>query len=154
MLLGVVQEEVSGPSGPPVKVQENTALLSDCGLPGTSQHVSLAGLEGKLCSISVHSADDDEVSLSPPLLAAGRLVVCVICALFSWATNCTNHPDLSHLGTEANAGRLLAEDSNLPPHTIRISGKKKMLPKSRPIKQASLRNSARSLIERRAEPPG
>ena len=30
-LLGVVEEEASGPSSPPVKVQENTALLNDYG---------------------------------------------------------------------------------------------------------------------------
>ena len=34
-LLGVVEEHVPGPNGPPVKVQENTVLLRDCGLTGT-----------------------------------------------------------------------------------------------------------------------
>ena len=33
-LLGVVEEHVVGPSDPPVKSQENTALLSNCGLTG------------------------------------------------------------------------------------------------------------------------
>ena len=68
-LVGAVHEEVSGPSGPPVEVQENTALLSDCGLTGTSLHVTLSGLGGKGCSICVHGVDDGEVGLSPPLLA-------------------------------------------------------------------------------------
>ena len=33
-LLGVVEEHVVGPNDPPVKEQENTALLSNCGLTG------------------------------------------------------------------------------------------------------------------------
>ena len=33
-LLGVVEEHVVGPSDPPVKRKENTALLSNCGLTG------------------------------------------------------------------------------------------------------------------------
>ena len=73
-LFGVVQEEVAGPGGPPVKVQENTALLRCFCLTGTSQHVSLSGVGGKECSISVHSLDDDEVGLCPPLLAEARFV--------------------------------------------------------------------------------
>ena len=72
----------------------------------------------------MHSVDNDEVGLSPPLLAQAQLVVCVICALFSWATNCTNHPDLSHLRPGANAGRLLAEEPNLRPCIIRTSDRK------------------------------
>ena len=58
-LLGGVEELVSGPSGPPVKGQENTALLSDCGLTGTPLRVSLSGLGGKKCSVCVHSVDVD-----------------------------------------------------------------------------------------------
>ena len=81
-------------------------------------------LGGKERSISVHSVDYDEFGLSPPLLAEAQFVVCGISDLFSWARNCTNHPHLSQLRTEANAGRLLAEEPNLPPHIIRISGKK------------------------------
>ena len=54
-LLGVVHEEFTGPSAPPVRKQENTAVLSCCGLAGTSQHVSLLGLGGKECSVCVHS---------------------------------------------------------------------------------------------------
>ena len=91
-LLGVVQKQVSGPGGPPVKVQENTALLSDCGLTGTSLRVSLSALGGKECSISVHSVQDDEVRLSPPLLAEAQFVVCGISILFGWARNCIKHP--------------------------------------------------------------
>ena len=48
-LLGGVHEDDSGPSGPLVKLQENTALLSSCGLAGTPLHVSLLGLGGKEC---------------------------------------------------------------------------------------------------------
>ena len=72
----------------------------------------------------MHSLDDDEVGLSPPLLADPQFVVCGSSALFSWARNCTNHTDLSHLRTEANTGRRLAEEPNLPPHIIRISARK------------------------------
>ena len=74
------------------------------------------------CSICVYSVNDDDVGLSAPLLAEAPFVVCRISALFSWARNCINHPDLSHLRTEANAGRLLAEKPHLPPRFIRISG--------------------------------
>ena len=80
-LLGVVGEHVSGPSGPPVKVQESTALLSDCGQTGTSLHVSLSGLEGKECSVCVHNVYDDVVGLSSPLLAEVQFVDYVISAL-------------------------------------------------------------------------
>ena len=125
-LLGVVKEEVPGPGGPAVKVQENKALLSDCGLKGTSQDVTLSRPGGRKCSISVHSVDDDEVELSPPLLAEAQFVVCWISALFSWVRYCINHPDLSHLRTEANAGRLLAEEPNLRPRIIEISRRKKI----------------------------
>ena len=72
----------------------------------------------------MHSVNDDEVELSPPLLAQAQFVVCGMRALLSWARNCTNHPDLSHLRTEAYAGRLLAEEPNLPPRIIQISGRK------------------------------
>ena len=54
-LPGVVLEDLTGSSGPPVTKQENTALLSRCRLAGTSQHVSLLGLGGKECSVCVHS---------------------------------------------------------------------------------------------------
>ena len=82
-LLGVVEERVPGPNGPPVKEQENTALLSDCGLTGTPLRVSLSGLEGKECSVCVHSVYDDVVGLSSPLLAEVQFVDCLINALFS-----------------------------------------------------------------------
>ena len=74
----------------------------------------------------MHSVDDDDVGLSRALLAEAQFVVCGISAPFSPARNCTNHPDLSHLRKEANAGRLLAEEPNLPPRIIRIWGRKKI----------------------------
>ena len=82
-LLAVVEEHVPGPNGPPVKVQENTALLSDCGLTGTPLLISLSGLGGKECSVCMHSVYDDVVGLSSPLLAGVQFVDCVISALFS-----------------------------------------------------------------------
>ena len=81
-LLGIAEEHVPGPDGPPVKVQENTALLSNCGLTGKPQRVSLSGLGGKECSVCVHSVYDDVVILSSPLLAEVQFVDCVISALF------------------------------------------------------------------------
>ena len=72
----------------------------------------------------MHSVDADEVELSPPLLAESQFVICGISALLSWVRCCTNHPELSHLRSEANAGRLLAEEPNLPPRIIPISGTK------------------------------
>ena len=55
MLLGVDHEMYTHPSGPPVRKQENTTLLSCCGLAGTSKHVALLGLGQKECSVCVHS---------------------------------------------------------------------------------------------------
>ena len=80
-LLGVVHEEVTSPNGPPVKVQENRALLSDWGLTGTSPNVSPPGLRGKECSVCLHNVYDDVVGLSSPLLAEVQFVDYVICAL-------------------------------------------------------------------------
>ena len=76
-LLGGVEDEDKSPSGSPVKLQENTELLSVCGLTGTPQRVSLLGFGGKGCSCSVHSVDVEGVGLRLPLLAESQLVVCV-----------------------------------------------------------------------------
>ena len=79
-----------------MKEQENTALLSGCGLAGTPLRVSLSGLGGKECSVCVHSVYVDEVGLHSPLLAELQFVVCVICAAYFSAAqrDCTNHPYL------------------------------------------------------------
>ena len=82
-LLGVVEEHVPDPNGAPVKVQEDTALLSDCGLTGTPLSFSLSGLGGKEFSVCVHSVYVEEVGLSSPLLAEVQFDDCVIRALFS-----------------------------------------------------------------------
>ena len=82
-LLGVVEEHVSGPSGPPVKGQETTALLSDCDQTVTPLRVSLSGLGGKECSVCVHSVYDEQVGLPLPLTAEVPFVDCVISARFS-----------------------------------------------------------------------
>ena len=68
-LLGGVEDEDKSSSGSPVRVQENTELLSFCGLTGTPQRVSLLGLGGKRCSCCVHSVDVEDVGLRLPLLA-------------------------------------------------------------------------------------
>ena len=83
------------PNGPPVKRQENTALLSNCGLTGTPQHVSLLGLGGEGRTGGVHSADVDGVELPSPLLAEAQSIDCGICAAcFSAAQrDCTHHPE-------------------------------------------------------------
>ena len=79
-LLGVVEDEVTSPNGSPVRLKENTQLLSICGLTGTPQRVSLLGRGGKECSFGVHSVNVDEVGLRLPLLAESQFVVCVISA--------------------------------------------------------------------------
>ena len=79
-LLGVVGEDATSPNGSPVRLQENTELLSICGLTGTPQRVSLLGLGGKECSFSVHSVNVEDVGLRSPLLAEAQFVVCVISA--------------------------------------------------------------------------
>ena len=97
-LPGVLEEHVPGPNGPPVEVQENTALLSDCGLTETPLRVSLSGLGGKECSFCVHSVYDDVGGLSPPLLAEVQFVDVVMCtAWFGAVGNCTNSPVPAHL---------------------------------------------------------
>ena len=75
-LLGVVEEHVPGPIGPPVKVQGNTALLSDCGLRGTPLRVFLSGLGGRKCSVCVHSVYDEQVGLPSPLTAEVQFFCC------------------------------------------------------------------------------
>ena len=79
-LLGGDEKEVTSPSGSPVRLQENTELLSVCGLTGTPQRVSLLGLGGKECSFGVHSVDVEDVGLRLRLLAESQFVVYVISA--------------------------------------------------------------------------
>ena len=79
MLLAVVEEHISGPSGPPVKGQENKALLSNSGLTGTPLRISLSGPGGRECSVCIHSVYVKDVGL----LAEVQFVNCVISALFS-----------------------------------------------------------------------
>ena len=81
VLLGGVEDENKSPSGSPVRIQENTELLSVCGLTGTPQRVSLLGLGGKECSWGVHSAYVDAVRLLALPQAEAELFVCVISAL-------------------------------------------------------------------------
>ena len=68
-LLGGVEDEDKSPSGSPVWVQEDTELLSFCGLTGTPQRVSLLGLGGKGCSCCLHSVNVKDVGLRLPLPA-------------------------------------------------------------------------------------
>ena len=80
-LLGVFEDEDKSASGSPVRIQENTELLSVCGLTGTLQRVSLLGLGGKECSWGVHSAYVDGVGLLALPQAEAELFVCGISAL-------------------------------------------------------------------------
>ena len=92
-LLGAVEEANTSPSGSPVRLQENTELLSVCGTTGTPQRVFLLGLGGKGCSFDMHSVNVEDVGLRLPLLAGSQLVVCVIsAAYFSAAWDCTSSP--------------------------------------------------------------
>ena len=79
-LLGVVEDKVTSPNGSPVRLQENTELLSICGLTGTPERVSVLGLGGKECSFGVHRVNVEEVGLRSPLLAESQFVVCGISA--------------------------------------------------------------------------
>ena len=79
-LLGVVDDEVMSPNGSPVGLQENTELVSICGLTATPQRVSLLGLGGKDCSFGVHSVNVKDVRLRSPLLAESQFGVFVISA--------------------------------------------------------------------------
>ena len=80
-LLGGVEGEVTSLSGSPVRLQENTDLLSVCGLTGTPQRVSLLGPRGKECSFGVHSAYVEGVRLPALPQAEAESFVCVINAL-------------------------------------------------------------------------
>ena len=94
-LLGGVDEEVTSPNGSPVRWQENTELLSLCGLTGTPQRISLLGLGGKECS---YGADVDGVRLPALPQAEAELFVCCVqrpcLAGQKKKCCCTNHPDL------------------------------------------------------------
>ena len=79
-LLGVVEDEVTSPNGSPVRVQENTELLSVCGLTRTPQRISLLGLRVKERPGCVHSVNVEEVGLRSPALGESQFVVCVISA--------------------------------------------------------------------------
>ena len=74
-LLGGVDGDVTSPNGSPVILQENTELLSVCGLTGTPQHGFLLGLGGKECSFAVHSAYVDGVGLPALPQAEAELFV-------------------------------------------------------------------------------
>ena len=107
----------------------------------------------------MHSGDDDVVGLSPPLLAQAQFVVCVICALFSTGTQwevaecnccCTPSPfSLSHLRTKADDGRLAAEEPNQAYCIIQVLGWKIIRCALTVLQASKLKDSARSLIERR-----
>ena len=66
-----------------MKEQENTALLSDCGLIGMPLSISLSELGGKDCSVCVHSVYVEHVGVPSPLLAQVQFVECSISARFS-----------------------------------------------------------------------
>ena len=51
-LLGGAGGEVTTPSGSPVRLQENTELLSVCGLTRTPKRVSLPGLGARECFLA------------------------------------------------------------------------------------------------------
>ena len=91
----------------------------------------------------------DEVGLHLPLTAELQFVVCVICAAyFSAARDCTNHPHLPTRKAKANDFGLRLRNKDYL-HVLYAS--QVQVPK---YKQASLRNSTRSLIERGPESLG
>ena len=125
-LLGGVDEEVTSPNGSPMRWQENTQLLSVCGLIGTPQRVSLLGLGGKECSFGLHGAYVDGVGLGAlPQAEAELFVWCVQRPCLEGQKKnrrCTNRPDLPTSKTEANEGQFGTEEPRLPPRVMRFSG--------------------------------
>ena len=157
MLLGGAVEGVTGPTDPPVGKQENTALLSGCGLAGTPLRVFLSGLGGRECSTCVHSVDGDEVGLHSPLLVDLRLFVFVIRAAYFRAPKGGPHqsPLRSHLKNKGGCRSVCSGGTKTDStcYTL-LSLPYNTLSTNAPIKQASLRSSTRSIIERRVEPLG
>ena len=100
----------------------------------------------------MHSVYVDEVGLHTPLTAELQFVVCVICAAcFSAARDCTDHPHLPTCKAKANdLGLRLRNQDYL--HVLYASQVALQYTVSKPkYKQASLRNSTRSLMERGVE---
>ena len=102
-LLGVVDEHVPGPNGPPVKVQENTALLGDCGLTGTPlRGFPCQGLERRsgqfACTASMMIRSD--CPRHSRLRYSFFVVICA--AWFSAAAKCTNSPYLPTFKAKAD----------------------------------------------------
>ena len=98
----------------------------------------------------VHSVDGGEVGLH------SQFFVCVICAAYFSAAqrDCTNHPDLPSCKAKADGlGLRLRNQDYL--HVFYASQVALQYAVLKPrCKQASLRNSTRSLIERGVEPLG
>ena len=65
---------------------------------------------------------------------------------------CTNHPDLAHLRTEVDETWFAAEEPNQPPRIIRFLGWKIIHCPLTRTQASKFKASARSLIERKAEP--
>ena len=163
-LLGGVDDVFVSSNDSPMKVQENTALLSSCGLAGAPLRVSLLGLGGKECSGCVHRADAEDVGLSTPSLPVVQLFVCDLRPCLAGAEKPKSpkataaapiQPEPSHLESKGRCrsicGRGIKTDStyytllSLPYNTLSANA---------PIKQASLRSCTLSLIERKVEALG
>ena len=96
----------------------------------------------------VHSVYVDEVGQHSPLTAELQFVVCVICAAcFSAARDCTNHSHLPTCKAKANDFGLWLRNQDYL-HVLYASQVALYYTLLKPkYKQASLRNSTRSLIE-------
>ena len=104
----------------------------------------------------VHSVDGGEVGLHLPLLAELQLYVCVICAAYFSAAegDCTNRPYLPTCTAKADGlGLRLRNQDHL--HVLYASQVALYYAVLEPgCKQASLRNSTRSLKESGVQSPG
>ena len=110
----------------------------------------------------MHIVDDDEVGLSSPLVAEAQFVVCVICALFRMGEKwevvegnccCTTSPfSLSRLRIKAEDGRTATEEPSQPRCIIQVLGWKIISCPLTVLQASRLKDCARSLMERRAEP--
>ena len=86
-LLGAAVNKVVGPTGLPVRSEQNTELLSCCGLTGTPLRVPLPGLGGKECSGAQHEYVSFMAESFIIFFAASPFVWCDL-RPFCWAKNC------------------------------------------------------------------
>ena len=86
-LLGAAFKEVVGPTGLPVRSEQNTGLLSRCCVTGTPLRVPVPGLEGKECAVAQREYVSFMAESFIIFFAASPFVWCDL-RPFCWAKNC------------------------------------------------------------------